>query len=33
MATSITNKGKSEQETRDETNFKKLVNIWFFPRI
>jgi hypothetical protein len=33
MATSITNKSKSEQETRDETNFKKLFNIWFFPRI
>ena len=33
MATSIINRHKSELETKDETDFKKLVNIWFFPRI
>jgi hypothetical protein len=33
MATPITNKSKSELEIKDETNFKELVEIWFFPRI
>ena len=33
MATSTTTKNKTEPETKTETNFKELVNIWFFPRI
>ena len=33
MATPITNKSKSEPEMKNDTNFKDLVEIWFFPRI
>jgi hypothetical protein len=33
MATSMTDKSKSELETKNETNFKELVEIYFFPRI
>ena len=33
MAASTTDKSKTKPETKDETNFKKLVEICFFPRI
>jgi hypothetical protein len=35
MATSITNKTKSDLELKmsEATSFKKLAEIWFFPRI